>query len=296
MFVAPRAPPRTAEPSAFGGGGARNAAVFNQLRDEPATANPRVAARERSGSTASPAFAFGAPTVASMGAVCSDATTAATAATTVAPLGTAPKTIAPFDPSLAAAARLTLGRVVPPIPTRRNINSVHHPVTQLECVVILGMVVESSLPPLQMEPEHELRAEAKKLLEAAKSNKLTSIYERSVQGAQVSGTCVICLEEHPPTDIILLPCKHQCMHSGCMTSQVRRCPLCRTRVELALCKGADGRLSCRRDGATSGAVNPPRRTSRGVVFGELSEPIAINYPGGPTMEEALEALFSRARG
>jgi hypothetical protein len=178
---------------------------------------------------------------------------ASTAASTDAarPLGTAPNAVLPFDAGGAVVAQLSLGRVVadespPPLPGSEAFAAATLP--HLRRSVVFGLAVETTLTPVPWGPDDETKNEAKALLDAAKESGLVTVYERSASSAHMSETCVICLEENPPADLILLPCKHQCLHGGCINDAMRRCPLCRTRVESTIGRGEDGRLTCKQIG------------------------------------------------
>jgi hypothetical protein len=111
--------------------------------------------------------------------------------------------------------------------------------------IIFGLAIETSLTPVPLETDEEIVQSARDLLEAAKAVRLVSAYERSARAGRAPDACVICLEETPPADVMLLPCTHQCVHEGCCVREtLRRCPLCRTNVAWTLGKAEDGRLVC----------------------------------------------------
>ena len=177
------------------------------------------------------------------------------------PLGTLPNSVLPYDVSGVSVAGLSSGRFVDdgsrsqPQPHGAYTSTFHR-----RQGVIVGLAVETTLRAAPLESEDDTLREANRLLAAAKEYKLVSFYNDSVRLTHTSGTCVICLEENPRADLILLPCKHQCMHGKCMSVTMRRCPLCRTRIEWTLSKGADGRMTCKHIGGDSlGTVDGRRR-------------------------------------
>lgn len=188
---------------------------------------------------------------------------------TATPLGTMPRSVLPFDATGASVGQLSPGRPVyegscsraPPCPGSYT-STVHQ-----EHDVIVGLAVESTLRAAPWESEDDTLREANRLLAAAKESGLVSLYNESMRLRRAPGTCVICLEENPPVDLIMLPCSHQCMHAKCMDAMVRRCPLCRTRIEWTLGKGDDGRIACEQIGGDSlGGVH--RRRSVAFDVGE----------------------------
>ena len=123
---------------------------------------------------------------------------------------------------------------------------------------MLRLAVEPNLTLPPVDPEHVTRRNAAKLIVAARDREMVDVYERAVTGAHQSDACVVCLESEPACDLILQPCKHQCMHAGCMSDMVRRCPLCRVSVEWTL----DTRCGRRDKQSTARlVVQRPRRTS-----------------------------------
>ncbi len=183
------------------------------------------------------------------------------------PLGTLPSSVLPFDATGATVAQLSPGRLVDEEPSSRAppfgpgaYTSAFHQ----ERDVIVGLAVESTLRAAPWESDDDTLREANRLLAAAKESGLVSLYNESVRLTHTSGTCVICLEENPPADFILLPCKHQCMHGKCMSATMRRCPLCRARIEWTLGKGDDGRIMCKQiSGDSLGMVDRTGMVDRG---------------------------------
>ena len=249
-------------------GGSRATSTFGESSIREFATAPRMAGdRTAFGASTSSgaAFTFGAPrafdaTVStgafgsvagtmtaaagpSGGSVAGSGATSTTAPTHTyqSPLGLAPKVDTPVDASAASVARISLGRHVPGHVQRPSTPSMFIPATPLISLVI-GFAVESALTPAPLVSDEENTRTAKELLDAAKESRLVPLYEQSVRTGHTSDSCLICLEETPPADLILLPCKHQCLHSRCMRDVLRRCPLCRTRVEWTLGKDENGRL------------------------------------------------------
>ena len=215
-------------------------------------------------STGSTNFSFGAPSAGTPAAVLSPSTTAQSIAvpslgassvqrTAFTPprvvpapvLGTDPRNAPSLpDAQRASVARLTLGREianhVPRTTPPEGYVGATNPLS-----FVFGFGIEHNLKHAPDESDEQKLRDANALLAAAKDSRLLPLYEQSVTTGHTSDTCLICLESNPPTDCILLPCKHQCMHSSCMQETLRRCPLCRTKVEWTLGKEFDGRLTCR---------------------------------------------------
>jgi len=201
-------------------------------------------------------FVFGMPAAPSPSVNSLGATPAANAnlssSARASPLGTLSSSVLPFDATGASVAQLSPGRFVdeescsrtPAVVGPGAYTSTFHQ----ERDVIVGLAVETTLRAAPLESEAETSREANRLLAVAKESGLVSLYNESVRLTHTSGTCVICLEENPPADLILLPCKHQCMHGKCMNATMRRCPLCRKRIEWTLGKGDDGRIMCKQIG------------------------------------------------
>ena len=149
------------------------------------------------------------------------------------------------------AAPLRLGRVVAepsdPMPAIRLPAPRWSP-NPAERSAVLGLFVQPNLASPPAEPERTTKHNAAVLIDAARDRKLVDVYERAARDAHRSDTCVVCLESEPACDLILLPCKHQCMHAGCMSDMVRRCPLCRVKVDWTMTRGEDGRYSSRQHG------------------------------------------------
>ena len=167
------------------------------------------------------------------------------------------------DISATVSSRLDLGRVVaeacdPPRPIRAD-GSLRPSPNPTERSAVLRLAVEPNLALPPVDPEHVTRRNAAKLIVAARDREMVDVYERAVTGAHQSDACVVCLESEPACDLILQPCKHQCMHAGCMSDMVRRCPLCRVSVEWTLVRDADGGISSRQHGwSYSGHVERQR--------------------------------------
>jgi hypothetical protein len=45
--------------------------------------------------------------------------------------------------------------------------------------------------------------------------------------------CVICLDDHQPPEVVILPCRHRCAHRRCL-QDLPNCPVCRTDIEKLL--------------------------------------------------------------
>ena len=323
-FISPRRV-STAAPS--GGGGLFSSASSVSDPELFFHAAPSSSGSFAGTSTGSTSFTFGAPSAGAPAVVTSIRTAVPSAADsslgvslvqrpTVAPppvvsapvLGTDPR----YASSLAGAqcayvAQLTFGRKVlnhvPQVAPPEGYACASNPLS-----FVFGFGIELNLKHAPKESAEQKLRDANALLAAAKDSRLVPLYEQSVATGHTSDTCLICLESSPPVDCILLPCKHQCMHSSCMRG-ILRCPLCRTKVDWTLGKEFDGHLTCRPVTDTDQApLRPPnfsrivtRRGQRDVReatvrWGELSEPTAINYPGGPTFEEFVRARFDRAQG
>ena len=171
--------------------------------------------------------------------------------------------VAPSDEDISAVGdRLDLGRVVaeacdpPPSIRLAALRPSPNP-TERSAVLRLAVEPNLTLPPA--DPEHVTRQHAAKLIVAARDREFVDVYERAARGAHQSDACVVCLESEPACDLVLLPCKHQCMHAGCMNDRITRCPLCRVSVEWTLIREADGRISSRQHGwSYSGHVERQR--------------------------------------
>jgi len=171
--------------------------------------------------------------------------------------------VAPSGEDISAVGdRLDLGRVVaeacdpPPAIRLPALRPSPNP-TERSAVLRLAVEPNLTLPPA--DPEHVTRQHAAKLIVAARDRELVDVYERAARGAHQSDACVVCLESEPACELVLLPCKHQCMHAGCMNDRITRCPLCRVSVEWTLIREADGRISSRQHGwSYSGHVERQR--------------------------------------
>lgn len=53
--------------------------------------------------------------------------------------------------------------------------------------------------------------------------------------ASAGGECVICLEG--ALDVVLLPCRHQCVCRVCL-KEIDRCPICRAKFSTYVCLAA----------------------------------------------------------
>ena len=149
------------------------------------------------------------------------------------------------------SSRLNLGRVVAEAcdpPPAIRLPALRRSPNPSERSAVLRLAVEPNLTLPPVDPECVTRRNAAKLIVAARDRELVDVYERAARGAHQSDACVVCLESEPACDLILLPCKHQCMHAGCMSDLVRRCPLCRVSVEWTLIRDVDGRISSRQHG------------------------------------------------
>ena len=59
-------------------------------------------------------------------------------------------------------------------------------------------------------------------------NKVKVYRDQLVEHHQELTTCKVCLEA--PKQVVLLPCKHRALCSGCAT-RIDSCPICRAKVE-----------------------------------------------------------------
>ena len=306
-FIAPR---RVVNESQVGGGlfGAGGGAAGLTFRAAPSFGG------SFGGASTGGSFSFGAPSagasgntiVPSLGAFVQRVTFTPPPVPTTPVLGTVPRNTQNIpDVEHASVAKISLGRETPNhVPQTPPPQGYVGASTALSFV--FGFGIEENIKHTQVESDEQKLRNANELLAAAKDSRLVPLYEQSVATGHTSDSCLICLESTTPADLILLPCKHQCMHSGCMREQLTRCPLCRTKVEWTLGKEFDGRLTCRPVSSETQVRLGPRAMSRReahelgitneveVRWGDPSLPVPIaefyrNFlPDQPEIAEAFE--------